>query len=397
MKLTVWIDGREAVPVRAIPYVTNWNISPDMLVSAFSGESVFRPAISAVQTFRKNGGVVSQIQNSGWERLRVQIDGLAHRLQHDAVGRAAWEEESVKLLPHGIFVWLEDFVSAFSSDFSPASRIPDDRGDFPYLDFSPLLPNGLEEIVFHGFDRSSNHTAPISYISAATAIETLRSRIKGISAKEFELFVESGFLRAIDSDGESSFDEREISEFVPRKRFFAFEDLVERWEDRAGGRQGAINLISEQVERKRLSLYGGKNTRRPVLEDALFSFGEIVLAESGVELSDERCRVLAGKRLASGNLDVDQSVHSWKNQRIGWKKSVVSVWPSLLERHRRKPTVEELVAELERNADREGYIVPSGVPDELKWRQVKNRGGEPKPVRRDTIEDFIGSLPGYRA
>ena len=96
------------------------------------------------------------------------------------------------------------------------------------------------------------------------------------------------------------------------------------------------------------------------------------------------------------NIQASESCTSFRVQRIGWKKSVVSVWDILLNRHHRKPTVEELVVELEKN-DHEGYIVPSRVSDELAWRQVKNKNGNPKRVRRDTIEDFIGSLPGYRA
>lgn len=110
------------------------------------------------------------------------------------------------------------------------------------------------------------------------------------------------------------------------------------------------------------------------------------------------CKKLIGKDGAGHEVPVtaknDQPIGDWKNQRIGWKKSVVAVWPSLLEQYRRKPTIEEIVAKFERD-DPEGYIVPSCVPDELKWRRSK--GGDPKPVCRDTIEDFIGGLPGYRA
>jgi hypothetical protein len=33
MSVVVSINGREAIPVRAIPYVTGWDVSPDMLRS----------------------------------------------------------------------------------------------------------------------------------------------------------------------------------------------------------------------------------------------------------------------------------------------------------------------------------------------------------------------------
>lgn len=79
--------------------------------------------------------------------------------------------------------------------------------------------------------------------------------------------------------------------------------------------------------------------------------------------------------------------------KVGWKKSVVAVWEELLKKNRRKPTVEELVCRLERD-DPEGVVIKSGIPDELKWLP---RSGTPKNVRRRTIEDFIGELPGFRA
>lgn len=82
--------------------------------------------------------------------------------------------------------------------------------------------------------------------------------------------------------------------------------------------------------------------------------------------------------------------------RIGWKKSVVAVWPDLLQEYRRKPSIEELVKKL-RESDPEGFVLSSGACDELHWRPKKAKTGTHKTVSRDTIEDYIGKLPGYRA
>ncbi len=76
--------------------------------------------------------------------------------------------------------------------------------------------------------------------------------------------------------------------------------------------------------------------------------------------------------------------------KVGWQKSVDAEWDNLLRLHKGKPTVEQLVKHLEKN-DSEGYIVPSGIADELAWKTVK--GGKTKHVRMRTIEDYIGALP----
>ena len=44
LNVIITIEGREAVPVRAIPFLTNWEVlSPDELAQALMGEDVFTP------------------------------------------------------------------------------------------------------------------------------------------------------------------------------------------------------------------------------------------------------------------------------------------------------------------------------------------------------------------
>jgi hypothetical protein len=39
MSVVVSINGREAIPVRAIPYVTGWDVSPDMVAQSLANSS----------------------------------------------------------------------------------------------------------------------------------------------------------------------------------------------------------------------------------------------------------------------------------------------------------------------------------------------------------------------
>lgn len=42
MAITVKIEGREALPIRAIPFVTAWQESPDSIVRALSESTVIK-------------------------------------------------------------------------------------------------------------------------------------------------------------------------------------------------------------------------------------------------------------------------------------------------------------------------------------------------------------------
>ena len=375
MKLTVLIQGREAIPVRAIPYITGWSLSPDMLVSAFSGDSDYRPAISEIAVFRKNAGVPSRIKREGWDRVMVQMAGLDHRLPRDPSGRADWEAESVGLLPSGLFVWQDDFVSAFAEDFSPASRIPDDRGGFPYLDFYPLLPNGVDVLVFDGFGSTSsdNPSCAVSYIGLDSALEMLRPRVPGIYLREMEEFVVRGFLKASNLDGEILFDEQEIREFIPRQRFLTFCDLAERWADKYGVKQQeAVDLIGEQIQRKNLSA-----SNRASVETSLFCFGEIVLAEAEMfseegEDWDSGADEIGSDEVADEG-DRNGKTEEPKTRRDGLAIAMEQRWNEYVSKHSTKPSARALFDLLAESASNAGPVVEYVEKDDKLWWQ--NQGG----------------------
>ena len=58
MELTITIDGRQAIPVRAIPLLTDWNaLSPDQLARIFAGEKsvlLHLPAFENLRAFQLN-------------------------------------------------------------------------------------------------------------------------------------------------------------------------------------------------------------------------------------------------------------------------------------------------------------------------------------------------------
>lgn len=133
MKLTVTLidngDPREAIPVRALPFITGWNFSPDAIANAFSQTDEAR-RMRGVRSSRIRENSLTHIAPVDWEHVKVAMDGLDDKLPRGSGGYADWRGESIKLLPAGVFVWLDEFSMAFNSDFSPSNWLPDSRGEY---------------------------------------------------------------------------------------------------------------------------------------------------------------------------------------------------------------------------------------------------------------------------
>lgn len=155
-RLTVWIDGREALPVRAIPYVTGWwRYSPDVVAESLARATAapfeklrnlvayHRPALKPLPVMPHEwNAVVVQVKGfeAGLHELRPDI-----KAADDHVGIAAWEKGAALKLPAGAFVWLDEFLREREADHK---RTPDDR---PVI-LAPMLGADTMAAVLEGFE-----------------------------------------------------------------------------------------------------------------------------------------------------------------------------------------------------------------------------------------------------
>lgn len=117
MNVVVLINGREAIPVRAIPYMADSTVSPDILVRGLLCTKDDNPfhKLSAYELLeyecsRKVGAVE-------WRPVAVNLNALSDTLHRrelkgeltHAEATAEWKRESVKRLPPGVFVWKDKF------------------------------------------------------------------------------------------------------------------------------------------------------------------------------------------------------------------------------------------------------------------------------------------------
>lgn len=143
MKLPI-INGREAVPVRLIPFLVNWNpLPPDALAHLFAGTNPIHQGWCLVAYRVDARGDEFPIHPEAWWNTADSLDALSIILQREGSRDAEWERESVGILPAGAFVWRDEFEAEYRRKFGghKAFSIPaaarlraSDEGGVPSFD-----------------------------------------------------------------------------------------------------------------------------------------------------------------------------------------------------------------------------------------------------------------------
>ena len=132
--LVVEIDGRRALPVRAIPLATRWGwspcgMAPDVLVRTLRTPLACRhpfDSLRATSAYTQRSGKAVELLPSDWTEVLVQLDGLTAEIKAkfpdaegdvDPQGNAEWRARSVEALPPGVFVWLDNFEADFRRNY----------------------------------------------------------------------------------------------------------------------------------------------------------------------------------------------------------------------------------------------------------------------------------------
>lgn len=157
--LVIKVLERDALPVRAIPYVSGWTLSPDVVAQCFAkvAPEGFEK-LEHTDSFHLVDGEAVKLLPKEWDRYVAALEGLEAQLREqytsDERGYAAWVSHSVSKLPAGVFVWLEDFVTDFQRDYDPERlTVLRERGGDRALNFAPFLDGQALGVVLEGFER----------------------------------------------------------------------------------------------------------------------------------------------------------------------------------------------------------------------------------------------------
>lgn len=179
--LVVKIDLCEAIPVRAIPFATGWSISPDELAKQLA-RVLGAPfdGLSKLVAYHIVDDQPKAMAPKEWDRYVANLAALEARLKtespDDEQGYASWLSSSVKELPEGVFLWLNEFRRAFADAFSPErlTLLQEREGDRE-LNLSPHLDDSTLSMVLRGFGTRNPPVTLASADTMACLIETVNN------------------------------------------------------------------------------------------------------------------------------------------------------------------------------------------------------------------------------
>ena len=155
--LLVQIAGRSALPVRAIPYVSGWCLSPDEVANQLArGTGKPFARLQNTSAYFLNGGRPQKMLPKEWDRYVAALHGfegdLKDKVKNDNVGYSVWVSKAASLLPAGVFVWRDEFEKDYASDF-PADALSTtrERDGERELTYAPMLEDDLRGMVVSGF------------------------------------------------------------------------------------------------------------------------------------------------------------------------------------------------------------------------------------------------------
>ncbi len=164
-KLTFTICGREALPVRAIPYVTGWQMSPDVVARSMAKiepPPSFPALLHSLRAYHLPDDAAVEMLPREWDAAVARLEGYEAELkkQHldDAIGYAAGRKDSASKLPAGVFVWLDEFASERIADRAKVLKIKQRNGDDELI-LAPVLDEPTRVMVFEGFGPRKLHAA----------------------------------------------------------------------------------------------------------------------------------------------------------------------------------------------------------------------------------------------
>jgi hypothetical protein len=157
MNVIILIDDREAIPIRAIPFVTGGRITPDLVASIFAYTDQWELRLKGVTPYHLYGhDLYSHMLPKAWDGIELDFKLLLKRFKAtqklDQEDLPIRERDSIPVLPPACFVWKDDFEKAFHKAYSGQNyEILNERPGDRELNFSPYIPDDLQEAVMEGF------------------------------------------------------------------------------------------------------------------------------------------------------------------------------------------------------------------------------------------------------
>lgn len=155
MNCVVIIAGREAVPVRAIPFVTGWqSFSPDAVAEGLAHRLESGKLAGLTAYHIASDGSIAAMLPKEWDGPARALDALSAKLEEmEGDSYPAWREQSIPELPSHCFVWRDEFDKNVTDWWRELHLVGERPGD-KELNFTPRIPQSLVDAVLEGMPRS---------------------------------------------------------------------------------------------------------------------------------------------------------------------------------------------------------------------------------------------------
>ena len=278
MNIIIDIEGREAIPLRAVPYLSAWRgMTPDGLACALAGDEMFFQ-FEGMLAYRLEGHAVKPIRTRDWDAIVLRMEAADDRIEHAEISHNEGKERSRReilcLLPPGAFVWRDEFEPRYRKKylsvphFDFQTEYPIGRSelaDLVALDFDPFIPESdtISEIM-EGFGPLKAGTQPQVEQDAPAEAEpngssaSIFSEMAGLTASEIAL----AFVGDKPESGLGANNMLEVSARGEKRRIpLASLDLVRKDNGNPNGECGVLLGLSQGRAVKKSSANTSKMKR----------------------------------------------------------------------------------------------------------------------------------------
>ncbi|MDO8732708.1 MAG: hypothetical protein Q7L55_09095 [Actinomycetota bacterium] len=261
MNVIVWIEGREAIPLRAIPFVTTWEaMSPDCLAQALARVEEFYQSLG-FQAFRNQSRPPKAIDSACWvENVCATLKVLTDSISSAEISQKSGFQERIrdlsKQLPAGVFVRKNDFISLHDkcygfyrrafTESEVESMTAKELGKEGILNFSPSISDLETQRAFmDGFD-AYKPLIDVVFVDEEheqTELEKYRMLWRGVRFHEGKVRADIESLELSRAATASEMNER--NKMLPELRA-ELAQIIRRKDMLASGVDSSVNHAAEQ-------------------------------------------------------------------------------------------------------------------------------------------------------
>ena len=210
MNVVIQINGRDAIrrdaiPVRAIPFLTSWQkFSPDVLAAVLAqfDDAILGNGMRGLTAYRMGDDGVCAIPAYWWSsfvyrELSALSDNIRSRQDTQETGYQEWREQSIRILPAGVFVWRDEFEAGYARALDRWQRVAGSVLDSLVLNLRPDIPPKYStSLILEGFNTQAPAPPPTSPASDPSWYLKDKKRHQGYSRPLYQALKEAHRLHS---------------------------------------------------------------------------------------------------------------------------------------------------------------------------------------------------------